>query len=484
MKRSSFPLVAGLALACLRWNSGPASLAGQETPAIRPRCNVIVLLVDDLGYECLGANGGRTFQTPVVDRLAAQGVRFEHAFVQPNCTPTRVALMTGKVNARNYVHFGVLEESQRTFGHLFRDAGYATGVVGKWQLGGSVAEETPRHFGFDEHCLYHIKGVPRDRGDAGSEYASRYINPGLVINSVAHRFGDNAYAPDLCHDFVLDWLGRHREGPFFLYYPMMLTHAPFDPTPDSSDFPGKGGPARTRAEHYADMIAYNDKLIGKLVARLDELHLRERTLLVFLGDNGTPGNFVTEMADGEVIRAGKGATIRAGMHVPLVVSWPGTIEPGRLCRDLVNVTDILPTICDAAQVPLPADFVTDGRSFLPQLLGRQGQPRAWIYSWFNPLMRKDSETVEMAFTREFKLYRSGEFYDWRMDPQEHRPLSAAALTGEAAAAARLLQAALDQFRDARPAAIEAQANALRDGRGDAAPVERESRRGTKRQRKK
>ena len=462
-------------------------LAAQQGKTSRPRCNVIVLLVDDLGYECLGVNGSRAFRTPAVDHLAMQGARFEQAFAQPNCTPTRVALMTGKVNARNYIHFGMLEESQRTFGHLFRDAGYATAVVGKWQLGGSVAEETPKHFGFDEHCLYHIKGVPRNRTDVGSEYASRYINPGLVINGEARLFDGNAYAPDLCNDFVLDWLGRHRDQPFFLYYPMMLTHAPFDPTPDSSDFPGKGGPKRTREQHYADMVNYNDKLIGKLVGKLDDLRLRERTLIVFFGDNGTPGNFVTEMADGEIVKAGKGSTIRAGMHVPLVVNQPGVITAGRVCSDLVNVTDILPTICEAAGISLPSDFVTDGQSFMPQLLGERGQPREWIYSWFNPLMRKDSETVEMAFTRDFKLYQSGEFYDWRSDPDEQHPLEAASLTGEAAAAARILQAALNKYRDARPAGIEARARALRDttessSESSASQVNRKTRRQQKRSR--
>jgi len=167
-------------------------LLAQEGEAVHTRSNVIMLLVDDLGYECPGANGSRTFQTPVVDRLAEHGVRFEQAFVQPNCMPTRVALMTGKVNVRNYVHFGMLEQSQQTFGHLFRDAGYSTAVVGKWQPGGSVAEQTPQRFGFDEYCLYHIKGVPKNRKVTKNDYTSRYINPGLVINGKARMFGGNA----------------------------------------------------------------------------------------------------------------------------------------------------------------------------------------------------------------------------------------------------------------------------------------------------
>lgn len=437
----------------------PTSAIAANAPETRP--NVVVLLVDDLGYECLGANGSRTFQTPVVDRLAASGIRFEQAFVQPNCTPTRVALLTGQVNQRNYVHFGVLESSQRTFGNLFRDAGYATCIVGKWQLGGSLADETPSHFGFDEHCLYHINGVPKRKRHEEGNYASRYVNPGLAINGEGKLYGDNAYAPDLCNDFAIDYVARHRDEPFLLYYPMMLTHAPFDPTPDSSDYPGKDGPKRTSEQHYQDMVAYNDKLIGKLIAKLEELNLSQRTLILFLGDNGTPGGFVTRMMDGETIDAGKGKTTRAGMHVPLVACWPGKIESNQVCGDLIDGTDLLPTICAAAGIDIPSDWILDGRSFLPQMQGERGNPREWIYSWFNPIMAKWDETVEMAFSKDFKLYRSGEFYDWRVDPAERHPLDPSQLDADAKAEWAKLRAALDSYRDVRPARIEQVAQSLR-----------------------
>lgn len=443
-----------------------ASVLGMTcaTLASDARPNIILMLVDDLGYECLGANGSKTFarKTPVVDKLAEGGMRFEQAFVQPNCTPTRVALMTGQYNARNYVHFGLLENSQTTFGNLLRDAGYDTCIVGKWQLGGSVEEESPRHFGFDEHCLYHIKGAPKQSG-AREGYSSRYINPGLVINGEKKLFANNAYAPDICNDFVLDYIAQRAEQakPFCVYYPMMLTHGPFDPTPDSSDYPGRNGPARTRFEHYQDMVAYNDKLIGKIVSRLDDLDLRKNTLLIFLGDNGTPGAFTIEMNNGTVVTSGKGGITRAGIHVPFVANWPGAIPAGRVCDDLVNVTDFLPTLCDVASVRLPEEFVSDGQSFLPQLRGRKGSPREWIYSWWCPLMDKPQPVFEIAFTRDFKLHKTGEFYDWRVDPDEQRPLKIADLRGDAAEAAQMLQVVLDRFKDARPPEVQAQAKELR-----------------------
>lgn len=432
-----------------------ASTAGAcASPSQDTARNIIVLLVDDLGYECLGANGSRSFRTPAVDHLAENGMRFENMFVQPNCTPTRVALMTGKANKRNYVHFGILESSERTFGHLFREAGYATAVVGKWQLGGSLTDHTPSHFGFDEHCLYHIHGIPKDRRKCDGSANSRYINPGLAINGEGRRFGDNAYAPDLCNDFAIDFITRHRDRPFFLYYPMMLTHAPFDPTPDSSDYPGKIGPPRTKQQHYQDMVQYNDKLVGRLIAKLEDLGLAKQTLVIFLGDNGTPGGFVTRMTNGVSVRAGKGETTRAGMHVPLVAYWPGTIQAKQVCGDLIDATDILPTICEAAGIKISADWPVDGRSFLPQLLGLSGKPREWIYSWFNPLMAKWDDTVEMAFTKDFKLYRTGEFFDWQKDPNEEHPLDVSNLQPDAAATLAMLRAAIEEFGDVRPAEIE------------------------------
>lgn len=452
----TFPCLLPLMLAGVM--SSARASADDAVSGTRP--NVILLLVDDLGYECLGANGSQTFKTPVVDKLAGAGMRFEQAYVMPNCTPTRVALMTGKVNQRNYVHFGVLESSQKTFGHLFQDAGHATAVVGKWQLGGSLADDTPRHFGFDEHCLYHIRGVPKARAGDDADAPSRYINPGLAINGVGKLYGDNAYAPDLCNDFAIDFIERHRDRPFFLYYPMMLTHAPFDPTPDSSDYPGKNGPTRTREQHYQDMVTYNDKLVGNIIAKLEELRIDERTLVLFVGDNGTPGGFVSKLAGGKAVVAGKGKTTRAGMHVPLVAYWPRTIPAGKVCDDLVDVTDFLPTICAAASVEIPSDWVVDGFSFLPQLLGKPGHSRSWIYRWFNPIMPKWNETVEMAFNKDFKLYRSGQFYDWRMDPDERNPLDIDSLTGEAKEAAELLRVAMDQYRDLRPPEIEALARSL------------------------
>jgi arylsulfatase A len=404
------------------------------------RLNVVLIMADDLGYETLGVNGGESYETPVLDRLAAEGARFNHCYVQPLCTPTRVQLMTGLYNVRNYVEFGLLDRSAKTFGNFFQDAGYKTGVAGKWQLG-RLGDE-PALFGFAEHCLWqHVRKPPR------------YANPGLEINGEMRDFTGGEYGPDIVNDFACDFIRRHRDEPFFLYYPMILTHAPFQPTPDSPGWDPKAmGEKGNRSEaHFADMVAYMDKLVGRLADTLEECGLRERTLLLFLGDNGT-GRTVRSRWKGDIVRGGKGKTTLEGMHVPLIASWPATIPPGVVCDDLIDSADILPTICEAAGVPIPAGIEPDGRSFLPQLRGESGQPRQWIYSWYAP---RGGPPTEFAFNQRYKLYRDGQFFDLANDPKERAPQNVTQLRGEASASATILQSALDRYANARPEDLRA-----------------------------
>src|SRR5215510_3516689 len=192
-----------------------------ECEAARP--NVILILADDLGYETIGANGGTSYKTPNLDKLAAGGVRFTHCYVQPLCTPTRMQLMTGKYNVRNYTTFGEMDPREVTFGNLFKAAGYATCMTGKWQLGREL--DKPKKYGFDEYCLWQHLRRP-----------ARYPNPGLEINEVEKDFKNGEYGPDIVNDYAIDFVTRHKDKPFFLYYPMMLTHAPYMATPDSKNW--------------------------------------------------------------------------------------------------------------------------------------------------------------------------------------------------------------------------------------------------------
>lgn len=412
--------------------SGMWSLAGARPP------NIILLMADDFGYEAVTANGGESYQTPHLDRLAATGMRFEACYVQPLCTPTRVQLMTGLYNVRNYVRFGVLDPAATTFAHRLKQAGYATGICGKWQLGSE--KDLPRRFGFDEAFLWQHTRVP-----------PRYANPGLEREGVEIDYRNGEYGPDLVNDFAMDFVTRHRGHPFLLYYPLVLPHDPFQPTPDSPDWDPTVRSERERRDvkHFAEMTAYMDKLIGKLVAKLDELGLRETTLILFTGDNGTHPS-VTSRFRGEPYPGGKGTGTVRGNHVPLIANWPGSIPAGRVNADLIASVDFFSTLCEAAGTTVPAALAIDGRSFLPQLLGRPGTPRESFYVWY-ARNGGPKATHEYAQSRTHKLHRDGRFYDLTTDRFEQRPLPLDALSPAASAEALKLRAVLALYADARPA---------------------------------
>jgi arylsulfatase A len=281
----------------------------------------------------------------------------------------------------------------------------------------------------------------------------RYANPGLEIDGVERDFHDGQYGPTLVNDFAIDFVTRHKDHPFLLDYSLMLTHDPFQPTPDSTDWNAQARGEKTGHDpaHFGAMVEYMDKLIGMLVGRLDELGIRENTLLVFLGDNGTAPAIASRF-DGAEYRGGKGSTTLRGTHVPLIVNWPARGGAGAVCADLVGAVDVFPTVCDAAGVPVPDG--ADGTSFLPQVRGEPGTPRDWIYSWYSPRLGADRKVVEYAFDRRFKLYRSGEFFDLAADPDERHPLPRTELPPRAAEAARTLSAALDRFATARPPGLD------------------------------
>lgn len=423
---------------------GPAGLAEPPQPPLRP--NIILIMADDFGIENVGAHGGTPFKTPNLDRLAAEGMRFDHCFSQPLCTPTRVQLMTGKYNVRNYTKFGELDRNEKTFAHALKGAGYATCVVGKWQLG--EEPDSPQHFGFDEACLWHHR-----------KRTVRYANAHLAINGEV-KAHPGKYGPDIVRDFAMDFITRHKDGPFFVYYPMILTHSPFEPTPDSeawnpAAFPTDVEKGQGDRKCFADMVAYADKIVGQIDAHLAKLGIRENTILIFLGDNGTQGP--QGLLHGKTIPGAKGSNLDGGTHVPLIVSWPGKIAPGSVGKGMVDTTDFLPTLCEAAGAPPPKEPI-DGRSLLPQLLGKESEPRQWIYCWYARKGGGNRKSFEYARSMHHKLYADGKFYDLRSDPAEEKPLDTAALDSGSTGAFATLRGVLESFKDARPPELGIPAN--------------------------
>lgn len=415
---------------------GPIAAVGAPS-AEEARPNIVLIMADDFGYECVAANGGTSYQTPHLDELARTGMRFEHCHVQPLCTPTRVQLMTGLYNDRNYLRFGILDTSAVTFANLLRQAGYRTCVAGKWQLLGQY--DAPGRFGFDEYCLWQLNRRP-----------SRFANPGLERDARQIDFTNGEYGPDLINAYVLDFITRHHDRPFLVYYPMLLTHGPFDPTPDSPDWDphgtegsgSRGQPRDVLQRHFADMVAYADKMVGRVVAHLDALALRERTLVLFLGDNGTARGIFSQLGD-RLIHGGKGTTLDSGTHVPLIANWPGTVPAGAVSGDLVDSSDFLPTLLEVAGCTLPDESPLDGRSFAPQLRGEPGPAREWIYCWYEREGRPEQASV-LVRNQRFKLYRDGRFFDVAADLDEQHPLDDAELDAQAKQTRRRFQQVLDE----------------------------------------
>ena len=435
-------------------------IEGEEpsSPASRP--NVILILADDLGYETLGSYGGVSYETPELDRLAESGVRFTHAYASPLCSPSRVQIMTGRYNQRNYTDWGVLQPSEITFGHLLRDAGYATLVAGKWQLWGHqqvwdlegpccLGEgRTPDEAGFDDYLLWFF----RSKG-------KRYADPLVSRKGEEAEVVKDGYGPDLFTDFMLssieNQVAERPDQPFFAYCPMALTHPPFVPTPDSAGWDGDryagaisargridvggGDPAR-----FGDMVAYMDKLVGRILRKLEELGIRDDTLVLFTGDNGTSLGITSEMADGTVVVGEKGRPTDGGTHVPLIASWPGEIDGGRVSDALIDFSDFLPSLVEVAGAALPEDRVIDGHSFLPLLRGDVEEIRDWVFYDYKPGF-PNIESARFARDRRFKLYADGRFYEVVNDVLEQSPLAEEELTEEAAGARAELQVVLDRM---------------------------------------
>jgi arylsulfatase A-like enzyme len=215
-------------------------------------------------------------------------------------------------------------------------------------------------------------------------------------------------------------------------------------TPRSKDW--VGGRLKNDTAHFPDMVAYMDEVVGRVVAKVESLGIADRTLILYYSDNGTDKSITSRMGD-KVVKGGKGLTTDAGTRVPLIAYWKGKSPEGRVCNDLVDSSDFLPTMYEAVGAPLPKDKKFDGRSFLPQVLGKKGTPREWTYCWFDPRPGHDKEAytrlVQYARDQRFKLYDDGRLFDVPKDELEQHPIAAGSANKEAEAARKKLQAVLN-----------------------------------------
>ena len=397
---------------------GIAACAAAE--AAKP--NIIFILADDWGLDRTGCYGADTFKTPQIDALAASGVRFQMCYSTPLCGPTRAQFITGRYPFRTGARgndSAASVDPKRELGlpAMLRQAGYATALAGKWrQMTGDL-----QAWGFEEWIT--------DPNAAGWFWVNSYIKNGKEVT-----LDQKVYYPDMCQQFALDFIRRHRDGPFLLYYPSHFTHAPIGRTPVS-----KTGVQADRKQVFFDNHAYLDREVGELVAELDRLGIRERTLVIFAGDNGSARRHNQDAGlGGKKILGGKGELLEGGTRVPLIASWRGKIAAGTICSNLVDFSDFYPTFAELAGMTLPNKGAIDGRSFASLLLGKASQPREWVFAQ----LRSD------WFVRSagWKLNAQGELYEMSGAPFAEKLVPAAADTKASAAARQQLAAVLTRLQ--------------------------------------
>lgn len=406
--------------------------------------NLIFIIADDMGVDWISAYGA-DHPTPHIDRLAQQGVRFSHAWCTPICTPTRLELLTGLYPFRTgwIKHHDVPRWGGKGFdwqrfpcwARVVRDAGYATAIGGKWQVNDfrQHPDALARH-GFDEHCVW--TGYETGNAPPSDE---RYWNAYLLTNGRREIHRDQ-YGSAVIQDFLLDFIRRHRDRPFMVYYPMLEAHSPHVPTPLNV-----GNPPGSPGDLYAGQVTYVDHLVGQVAATVDELGLAQRTVIVFTCDNGSS---TAGRVEGKVWPKGKGQVTNAGAQVPFIVRAPLPLLAGRragwTCDDLIDFTDVYPTMVELAGGTMPQAMSFDGRSIVGLLDGtaRADTKRTWIYSQLGG--------GRMVRDQRFLLDSRGGFYDLNADPRQQRDLTDRADAELSAARARLAAVLEGMPADAPP----------------------------------
>ena len=409
-------------LQTLLFVSASAVAATGVTAPAKP--NIIFILADDYGIGEVGCYGADNYKTPNIDALARSGTRYTHGYTISLCGPSRAMILTGRYGFRtggsNQDAVGQISpKKEKLIPSVLKPAGYVTTMIGKW----SQFSQQPSDFGFDDYLRYAGSGAYWNTQEKVKTY---------VVNGETRPLRDKEYMPDLMHRHLIDFITKHRDRPFYAHYSLSHTHGEILPTPDS---------APDSKDHYADNVVYMDKLVGKLMAELDRLKLRDKTLVIFFGDNGTANPRADRATiGGRPLAGAKGSMLDGGGRVPLIVSWPGVTPAGKVSADLVDSSDFLPTFAALAGAKLPANTVIDGRSFAAQVRGEKGEPRPWI---FNQLAR--SWYVREA---DWKLNQAGELFDMSDAPFAEKLVAADTKNAAAVAARQRLQTALDQLNPA------------------------------------
>ncbi len=408
--------------------------------------NIILIYIDDMGYGDIGVNGNLEYQTPNIDRLAREGMRFTNFLsVQAVCSASRAALLTGCYP--NRIGFsGALfpnskigiNSSETTLAELVKQKGYQTSIIGKWHLGDNK-KFLPLQHGFDSYY-----GIPYSNdmwpvwfdGKPATEQQNKFRFPPLPLitnndkSEEVRTLEDQGLLTKKYTEKAISFIKSNKNNPFFLYLPHSMVHVPIAASPD---FKGK-----SKQGEYGDVVMEVDWSIGEIEKILRELKLEKNTLIIFTSDNGPWLNFGNHAGSAGGFREGKGTVWEGGQREPCIIKWPGVIPAGVVCNKLTATIDIFPTIASLCNLKLPENKI-DGVDILPLLKGQDVTPRKYLYYYYNrnslKAVRRDDWKLMLPHTsRSYEGFLPGKdgfpgatdekkevslaLYDLRRDPGE------------------------------------------------------------------
>jgi len=391
---------------------GPSPTAEERRP------NVILVMTDDQGYGDIAAHGNPVVQTPNLDTLHAESVRFTDFHVDPTCSPTRAALLTGRYATKTGVWHTIAGRSQlhreeTTVAELLGEAGYATGIFGKWHLGDNDPFR-PQDVGFDDVLIHGGGGI----GQTPDAWGNDYVDDTYWHNGRREAVG--GYCTTVFFDHALSFIEAHRSEPFFLYLPTNVAHAPFR-APDPYVQAYRDAGVSDRLARFYGMITHFDEQLGRLRRQLEAWGLADNTILIFTTDNGTAGR-----AYNAGMKGYKGSQYEGGHRVPFYVHWPaGGWTEGRDVDTLAAHIDVLPTLLEAAHVQPPADLDLDGRSLVPLLQQTDGWPDRTLFVHSQRIQHPEKWRRSAVMTERWRLIDGEELYDIRADSAQETDVASA-----------------------------------------------------------